>query len=54
MEIPFEDLEPQYDRWQMILESFGNKTMHYVRACVRFASGSMTDIVLMKLLRVNK
>jgi hypothetical protein len=55
MEIPFEDLEAQYDRWanetRGLLE---NKNHDYGEAWRDMRVSSMTDIVLMKLLRVKQ
>ncbi|WP_026953760.1 DUF1599 domain-containing protein [Algoriphagus vanfongensis] len=55
MEISFEDLEPVYDRWvkdtKALLE---NKNHDYGEAWREMRVSSMTDIVLMKLLRVKQ
>ncbi|WP_373397569.1 DUF1599 domain-containing protein [Algoriphagus halophilus] len=55
MEIPFEDLEPVYDKW--VSETKGlleNKNHDYGEAWREMRVSSMTDIVLMKLLRVKQ
>lgn len=55
MEIPFEDLEPVYDMW--VSETKGlleNKNHDYGEAWREMRVSSMTDIVLMKLLRVKQ
>ncbi|WP_297335556.1 DUF1599 domain-containing protein [Algoriphagus sp.] len=55
MEIPFEELEPQYDRW--VSETKGlleNKNHDYGEAWRDMRVSSMTDIILMKLLRVKQ
>jgi hypothetical protein len=55
MEIPFEDLEPQYDRWANETRSLlENKNHDYGEAWREMRVSSMTDIVLMKLLRVKQ
>jgi hypothetical protein len=55
MEIPFEDLEPQYDRWSNETRSLlENKNHDYGEAWREMRVSSMTDIVLMKLLRVKQ
>lgn len=55
MEIPFEDLEPQYDRWSNETKSLlENKNHDYGEAWREMRVSSMTDIVLMKLLRVKQ
>lgn len=55
MEIPFGDLEPVYDKWvsdtKGLLE---NKNHDYGEAWREMRVSSMTDIVLMKLLRVKQ
>lgn len=55
MEIPFDDLEPEYDRWvndtKGLLE---NKNHDYGEAWREMRVSSMTDIILMKLLRVKQ
>jgi len=55
MEIPFEDLEPVYDKW--VLETKGlleNKNHDYGEAWREMRVSSMTDIILMKLFRVKQ
>ncbi|SFG64612.1 protein of unknown function [Algoriphagus hitonicola] len=55
MEIPFEELEPIYDRW--VNETKGlleNKNHDYGEAWREMRVSSMTDIILMKLLRVKQ
>lgn len=55
IEIPIEELEPMYDRWinetRALLE---NKNHDYGEAWREMRVSSMTDIVLMKLLRVKQ
>lgn len=55
MEIPFEIIEPQYDQWvndtRGLLE---NKNHDYGEAWREMRVSSMTDIILMKLLRVKQ
>lgn len=55
MEIPFDDLEPVYDKWvsdtKGLLE---NKNHDYGEAWREMRVSSMTDIILMKLLRVKQ
>ncbi len=55
LEIPFESLEPHYDRWvddtRGLLE---NKNHDYGEAWREMRVSSMTDIILMKLLRVKQ
>jgi len=55
MEIPFEELEHQYDHWVMdtrgLLE---NKNHDYGEAWREMRISSITDIILMKLLRVKQ
>ncbi|MBB6325058.1 hypothetical protein FHS59_000673 [Algoriphagus iocasae] len=55
MEIPFSELEPVYDKWvsdtKGLLE---NKNHDYGEAWREMRVSSMTDIVLMKLLRVKQ
>lgn len=55
MEIPFDELEPHYDRWstetQALLE---NKNHDYGEAWRDMRVSSMTDIILMKLFRVKQ
>ncbi|MBN3583675.1 DUF1599 domain-containing protein [Algoriphagus aestuarii] len=55
MEIPFSELEPVYDTW--VSETKGlleNKNHDYGEAWREMRVSSMTDIVLMKLLRVKQ
>lgn len=55
IEIPFEDLEPVYDKW--VKETKGlleNKNHDYGEAWREMRVSSMTDIILMKLLRVKQ
>jgi hypothetical protein len=55
MEIPFEELEPQYDRWTNETRSLlENKNHDYGEAWREMRVSSMTDIILMKLLRVKQ
>ncbi len=55
MEIPFEDLESQYDRWANETRSLlENKNHDYGEAWREMRVSSMTDIILMKLLRVKR
>lgn len=55
MEIPFDELEPLYDRWaadtKALLE---NKNHDYGEAWRDMRVSSMTDIILMKLFRVKQ
>ena len=55
MEIPFDDLETEYDKWvkdtKGLLE---NKNHDYGEAWREMRVSSMTDIILMKLLRVKQ
>lgn len=55
MEIPFEELEPAYDHWvnetRSLLE---NKNHDYGEAWREMRVSSMTDIILMKLLRTKQ
>jgi hypothetical protein len=55
MEIPFEELEPAYDHW--VNETRGlleNKNHDYGEAWREMRVSSMTDIILMKLLRTKQ
>lgn len=55
MEIPFEELEPIYDHW--VNETRGlleNKNHDYGEAWREMRVSSMTDIILMKLLRTKQ
>ncbi|UZD22703.1 DUF1599 domain-containing protein [Algoriphagus halophytocola] len=55
MEIPFEELEPAYDHW--VNETRGlleNKNHDYGEAWRDMRVSSMTDIILMKLLRTKQ
>jgi hypothetical protein len=55
MEIPFEDLEAHYDRWANETRSLlENKNHDYGEAWREMRVSSMTDIILMKLLRVKQ
>ncbi|MBN7815612.1 DUF1599 domain-containing protein [Algoriphagus pacificus] len=55
MEIPFEDLEPTYDKWAFETKSLlENKNHDYGEAWRDMRVSSMTDIILMKLLRVKQ
>ncbi|WP_075351553.1 DUF1599 domain-containing protein [Algoriphagus marinus] len=55
MEIPFDIIEPKYDQWvndtRALLE---NKNHDYGEAWREMRVSSMTDIILMKLLRVKQ
>lgn len=55
MEIPFDELEPVYDRWvndtKGLLE---DKNHDYAEAWRDMRVSSMTDIILMKILRVKQ
>lgn len=55
MEIPYEDLEPVYERWvkdtRALLE---NKNHDYGEAWREMRVSSMTDIILMKIYRVKQ
>jgi hypothetical protein len=55
MEIPFDTIEPKYDQWvndtRALLE---NKNHDYGEAWREMRVSSMTDIILMKLLRVKQ
>ena len=55
MEIPFDDIEPVYDKWvsqtKGLLE---NKNHDYGEAWRDMRVSSMTDIILMKLYRVKQ
>lgn len=55
MEIPFDELEPAYDHW--VNETRGlleNKNHDYGEAWREMRVSSMTDIILMKLLRTKQ
>lgn len=55
MEIPFDELEPLYDRW--VEETKGlleNKNHDYDEAWRDMRVSSMTDIILMKLYRIKQ
>ena len=55
MEIPFEELEPAYDHW--VNETIGlleNKNHDYGEAWRDMRISSITDIILMKLLRTKQ
>lgn len=55
LEIPFEELEPVYDEWvQKTKGLLENKNHDYGEAWREMRVSSMTDIVLMKLLRVKQ
>jgi hypothetical protein len=55
MEIPFEDLDKVYDRWANETKSLlENKNHDYGEAWREMRVSSMTDIILMKLLRVKQ
>lgn len=55
MEMPYEDLEPRYDdAAQATLELLTNKNHDYGEAWREMRVSSMTDIILMKLLRVKQ
>lgn len=55
MEISYEDLEPQYDEAaNATLELLTNKNHDYGEAWREMRVSSMTDIILMKLLRVKQ
>jgi hypothetical protein len=55
MEIPFSELEPVYDKWVMDTKGLlENKNHDYGEAWREMRVSSMTDIILMKLLRVKQ
>ncbi len=55
MEIPFEELEPKYDSFaQKTMELLMNKNHDYGEAWRDMRVSSITDIILMKLLRVKQ
>ncbi|MGM0945495.1 MAG: DUF1599 domain-containing protein [Bacteroidota bacterium] len=55
MEIPFEELEPSYDQWVQDTKGLlENKNHDYGEAWREMRVSSMTDIILMKLLRVKQ
>ncbi|MEP1096688.1 MAG: DUF1599 domain-containing protein [Cyclobacteriaceae bacterium] len=55
MEIPFSDLEPMYDKAsQETLALLGDKNHDYNEAWREMRVSSMTDIILMKLMRVKQ
>ena len=55
MEIPFEELEPRYDTFaQKTMELLMNKNHDYGEAWRDMRVSSITDIILMKLLRVKQ
>jgi hypothetical protein len=55
MEIDFQELEPLYDKWvQATRELLANKNHDYDEAWRNMRVASMTDIILMKLLRVKQ
>lgn len=55
MEIPFAELEPVYDQWSEATRSLlENKNHDYGEAWREMRISSITDIVLMKLLRVKQ
>ncbi len=55
MEIPYSELEPVYDRWAAATRGLlENKNHDYGEAWRDMRVSSMTDIILMKLLRVKQ
>lgn len=55
MEIPYAELEPVYDHWTMATRALlENKNHDYGEAWRDMRVSSMTDIILMKLLRVKQ
>ncbi|WP_154855790.1 DUF1599 domain-containing protein [Cyclobacterium xiamenense] len=55
MEIDFKELEPLYDKWvRATQELLANKNHDYDEAWRNMRVASMTDIILMKLLRVKQ
>ena len=55
MELPYEELEPLYDKWaEQTLELLTNKNHDYGEAWRNMRVSSITDIILMKLLRVKQ
>jgi hypothetical protein len=54
-EITYEELEPLYDKWvQKTMELLSNKNHDYGEAWRSMRVSSITDIILMKLLRVKQ
>jgi hypothetical protein len=54
-EIAYEELEPLYDKWvQKTMELLSNKNHDYGEAWRSMRVSSITDIILMKLLRVKQ
>ncbi len=55
LEIAYEELEPLYDKWvQKTMELLSNKNHDYGEAWRSMRVSSITDIILMKLLRVKQ
>lgn len=55
MEIPYSELEPEYDHWSEATRSLlENKNHDYGEAWREMRVSSITDIILMKLLRVKQ
>lgn len=55
MEIPFSELEPKYDQYaNETLDLLRNKNHDYGEAWREMRVSSMTDIILMKLMRVKQ
>lgn len=55
MEIPFAELEPKYDQYaNETLDLLRNKNHDYDEAWREMRVSSMTDIILMKLMRVKQ
>lgn len=55
LEITYEELEPLYDKWvQKTMELLSNKNHDYGEAWRSMRVSSITDIILMKLLRVKQ
>ena len=55
LEMDYEDLEPLYDKWtEKTLQLLTNKNHDYGEAWRKMRVSSITDIILMKLLRVKQ
>ncbi|WP_017732031.1 DUF1599 domain-containing protein [Nafulsella turpanensis] len=55
LEMEYEELEPLYDKWvKQTIELLSNKNHDYAEAWRNMRVSSITDIILMKLLRVKQ
>lgn len=55
LDLRYEELEPLYDKWvQKTMDLLGNKNHDYGEAWRNMRVSSITDIILMKLLRVKQ